>query len=812
MFFDVFRWWLALLFIGLLATPLTTWLFRFLPGRGLAWSKAVGLLVVGWGAWLLAMFNIVPFGPAGILVAALGLAVAGWYVQRGSGWGSIRAAIQRSWPTWAAYELLFIVVLWAGLELRMRGQYGSAVQYTEKPMELMMLSSVLSSPTFPPQDFWLAGYSINYYYLGYVLVGVLTALSGVGLGVAFNLGVATIYALTALGVAGIIATLIGLRFPTPATPVRRVRPGTVATALLAILLVLGVGNQIGALQRIVGSSQVNLLGDAQRVHVLWQAIKGIVPRSVDPASVKGTAANNSSTLAPMDPANFDAWGPSRAIYDDVNKSATITVDGVPRDGIQQNEVITEFPFFSFYLGDMHPHVLALPFVLLVIALALALLMRPTLPTWWRTGDDRLELGLSGLMIGSLYMLNSWDAPTYGFLYAAALALLIRRLAPESGWRWLLRFGRQIGPVVLAALILFLPFLLTFDSFAGRDTVPAPFDKIPLISTLGRIIGPALDHSGWTDLLAIFGLFLIPLLAWALREVRGWLSWAAVAGALAIGLLLGMPALACAPLAFILGRAAWRSSDNPAQAFGLLLGGLGALLIFVTDVIYMRDIFDRRFNTVFKVYYQVWLLLAIVAAYSVWELLHSGRWRKLSTLVWVVPFGLFLAGSLVYPVSVLSAATTPSWDVPHELDGLIYSGNYPGGARQAADWIRRNSAPTARIVGAPGNSYGDGGEVATLSGRPTLLGWVGAHENFWRTKQPEAREQIGARIADIAKIYTSTDPVEVRALLDTYQIDFIVVGPNERKAYPVMSVGVLDQLAKRIDLPDNTDWILYQVTR
>ena len=36
----------------------------------------------------------------------------------------------------------------------------------------------------------------------------------------------------------------------------------------------------------------------------------------------------------------------------------------------EQEVIDEFPFFSFLLGDVHPHVLALPFVLVVTALAL----------------------------------------------------------------------------------------------------------------------------------------------------------------------------------------------------------------------------------------------------------------------------------------------------------------------------------------------------------------------------------------------------------------------------------------------------------
>ena len=41
-----------------------------------------------------------------------------------------------------------------------------------------------------------------------------------------------------------------------------------------------------------------------------------------------------------------------------------------------SETITEFPFFSFILGDLHAHVLALPFTLLALALALDIFFAP----------------------------------------------------------------------------------------------------------------------------------------------------------------------------------------------------------------------------------------------------------------------------------------------------------------------------------------------------------------------------------------------------------------------------------------------------
>jgi hypothetical protein len=67
------------------------------------------------------------------------------------------------------------------------------------------------------------------------------------------------------------------------------------------------------------------------------------------------------------------WWPSRVVWDERPgwNPATQQIEMV------RGYAITEFPFFSFWLGDMHPHVMALPFGVLALALALNIVARST---------------------------------------------------------------------------------------------------------------------------------------------------------------------------------------------------------------------------------------------------------------------------------------------------------------------------------------------------------------------------------------------------------------------------------------------------
>ncbi len=82
---------------------------------------------------------------------------------------------------------------------------------TEKPMELAFINAVMHSPTFPPHDPWLSGYAISYYYFGYVMTAMLAEATGTLGSVAFNLMLALVFALSAVGAYGVLYNLLAFR-------------------------------------------------------------------------------------------------------------------------------------------------------------------------------------------------------------------------------------------------------------------------------------------------------------------------------------------------------------------------------------------------------------------------------------------------------------------------------------------------------------------------------------------------------------------------------------------------------------------------
>ena len=838
---DIFVWWLTIQLFGVLGLPIAQWLLRALPDRGYAFGKTLGLLLTGYLAWLLAMLGLAPFGRG--LIIGCALAVGGLGIALGGGrrgLTALRSWLAANWRRVLGYELTFALAL---LFLVLLRSYQPDPWGTERPMDYALFNAIRVSGNFPPHDPWLAGYSINYYYFGYLLMALLSLASGIGAGVAYNLALASIFALTALGIAGLMVNLIelttGSRQASSHTEHAHRRwhgaGGRIGAVLLTLVLVLFAGNQGGALQVISGADQILALKGGDMARVLANGLGARQPLAIEPP-FRGADFDGLSLITPEDrAANFNWWNPSRALWDSFPPAA----DDADRRPIR-NYTITEFPFFSFWLGDMHPHVMALPFGLLALALALATLARPNAPNFTMGRRGWAELALTAIVLGSLYLINSWDLPTYVLLYLGALLLLYARLGsattsnpePDPGailanvwWR---HYFSQAFTALLASWLLFAPFHLTFRSLVGGNGSPlglVTWSRTPL-------------HT----FLIIFGLFLAPLLTYLFLQPRlatqaqppasalgiartsprplafgTLLPWATL-GVLVLGFAIGFPLLALLPLALYAMLQALAQARHPTAAFVLWAFALVCLVCFGTEIVYLRDAFSSRMNTIFKFYYQAWLIWGVLAGYAVWWLTqgNDGEGRRTNNVhrVAVIASGcLFvclLVGALVYPWMTAGHLFRDGQRVG--LAGLTPPEHTPDGAAAIA-WIRANTPGNAVVLEAVGNDYDGTGiganAVSASTGRATVLGWPG-HEDQWRGGDPTVRVLIGPRREDVTAIYSDTDTTRAAELLGKYNVDYIYVGAAERATYPPEGLAKLAQLG---DVAfQSGDVIIYKVRR
>ncbi len=883
-------WWLLLELLGLLALPLTLFLLRNLPDRGYPFARLVGILLPSFLAWFLGMWQLTHYGPALLAFCLALLALLSALLLRRE--RDIFRFLRERWRYALAMEIFFTLALGGGAILRIYGGWGGpAINHTEQPSDFALMNGILQSRTLPPQDPWLAGYSINYYYFGYLLAASLTLLSGLPSSITFNLHLALLFALMATG-----CFSLGYNLTLSMSPARR---RALAVGALAVLFTLFAGNQVGALQALTGSNQAAPL----RAGEVWNVLRARLAGESGPVAlgkrVNFLGSDFGGGFEEVRPtpggqiADFDWWWPSRALWDEQPNAAgrsRIQAQGVTAAALfnwrafvgpeesARSYAITEFPFFSFYLGDMHPHVMALPPDLLALALTLNVLLSPErgrpglAPGRW----GWFLLALNAVLLGSLYATNSWDFPTYLSLYLVAWYWRWRK---EVTAPWTTRDSfallRDLGSLVALSIFFYLPFYLTFRSFAGGRAVPAEIagapivEKIvnlPFLSHFFQTVGPVLwDKTSLYTLGVIFGLFLYPALSWlsakAFQERVRWgiCYWAGLALALAVVAAVSAVLLDSArPLLFVLvyltlvpafillypllarlaalGLSRWGTrwdgvilylslaaavglavylhfplllllplialgwrllrSSRPAEAMALLMLLLAFVLLLGCEVFYIRDIFDNRMNTIFKFYYQVWVLLAMVGAWAAGEVLRAYLRRPLPAVLWALPLFLLLSGALVYPALTLrqSFSEAREWN----LDGLAYVARLYPGDYAGIRWLAENAAPDAVVLEAVvdaqgGSEWGYTGRVSAATGRPTLLAWKG-HEDQWRWGDPEAYASLGVRFADAQRLYETADIAEARRLLEQYGVDYVFIGFLEAH-YPAEGLAKFAQLGR-----------------
>jgi YYY domain-containing protein len=820
-------WWLVIELVGLSCAPLAAAVLRNLPDAGWSLTKPLGLLLLGWLIWLpLNLFHALPFNTAWIVGTFAVFAIANLALLRVA---NVRRALARlfreSWRYVALTEALFTGAYAAMLWER---SFTPAVVDTEKFMDEAFLAAIWRAPHLPPPDPWLSGYTLNYYYFGHYLMALFAKTLNTVPAVAFNLAIGLTFALVCVAIFG-VATNIGAsarRWRHVSSSLLRAAPVGVISSLLTLVA-----------------------GD------------------LDGARIWLKQAQNAAKTDPALAGNAWAWWTHRDLW--------LTYDWWSPSRVVPN-TINEFPAFSFVLADLHAHVLALPFTALAVGLALNLLLghgRGVLVFGGRLW--LLGLAVVAVALGGLYAINGWDLPTY--LGLTILALLLQQWLAHGRAltrELLLNAGTVIVLLVSLAFLLYAPFYLGFNSpaqgvgvvLAGQRSQAGDvwsYIALPALLAISYIATRAsapLQREALPALIGIWAPTSRERVSSSLRTVPApllaLLPIAALAGLTALTINgtawpLVWTALLVVLCAALLLRDVTRQNQSAdrAEMMVTLLVGCGAGLVMLCEVIYLRDVFGGalfRMNTVFKFYYQAWLLLGIASGPAlVWLSARAFRavislvpspdslaapvhepamiavgeargapqpevpprniapargvqqmWARASAAaiagVWTFAVAFLLLTAAIYPIQSV-AARTANLTTPHSLDGAAYmaTDTTDYGDAPAISWLNTHVSGDSVIVeAAQYNEYTHLGRVSAFTGLPTLLGW-GGHELQWRynwLQRPANANVLGDRLNAVSTIYTSPNAATVLATLRQYRVSYVYVGQAERQIYPSANLG------------------------
>ncbi|GAG37490.1 unnamed protein product, partial [marine sediment metagenome] len=233
------------------------------------------------------------------------------------------------------------------------------------------------------------------------------------------------------------------------------------------------------------------------------------------------------------------------------------------------------------------------------------------------------LGL-GLLGGLLYL------PFYVGFQSQAGGILPNLFNPTRLHQYLIFFGPFVFVAIgFAALVTkrWRAEVEDGDLLGGGLSVLPWTILLPPLAGLGSIALIMFTPRGQDFLRSILGNEMV-------RQQIGGADWPSLARRL-ITIRLGNPwtylflALLIAwVVALLWGRLRAEKGEGriaeSSTLFVLLIIATGLVLTLSVEFVYLRDTFGTRMNTVFKFYYQAWVLLAVAGAYGVYYVIEKAK--------------------------------------------------------------------------------------------------------------------------------------------------------------------------------------------
>jgi YYY domain-containing protein len=842
----VIAWYISVSFLGLLVYPLLRVTLPGLPDRGYPLIRTAGMLILAYLTWLAGSVNI-PVNRLTITIVILLITMLGAFLAYRQ-----RDELRQEWHSKRRYFLIVEGLMLAFFIIFLFIRLGNPDLWHpwkggEKPMDFSYFNAILKSTTFPPYDPWYAGGYMNYYYWGYVFVGVLVKWLGIVPSFAYNLIIPTLFCMVTMGAFSIGYNLSRSRRKEDESPgddidghapaKSRWQPYFIGLAAAFGMSILG---NLGTLRMIIkGWQQIGVPGGLTESTGFFTRLMG-VPLGLFQTVFQGVKM-------PYSVGDW-YWIPSRAI---------------PAPG--DVEPITEFPLFTFLYGDLHAHMIALAIAMLALTWVVAVLMGKA--RWKNIPTGVMGVLLGGLAIGALYPTNLSDIYTYLPIGMMVFGYAIFRYA-DVGF-----FSRlpQVSPTVKRLILAGMGMLLLMVSAYG---LYLPY-RLWYAQGYSAIIPWFGTHTPLWAYLTHWGLFLFVIISWMVWETRQWMASTPLtslrklekySGLIilvmvilflvclllsvripeieSVSLLSKLPFGRGASLAWvILPLATWagvlliRPGMPDTKRLVLFWVGTGLLITLVVEVVVVRGDIGRM-NTVFKFYLHSWVLFALSAAAALGWLLEPLRhWLIGWRVAWRVAFVFLVICTALFTLYGSMAKINDRWvpNAPHTLDGMAYMPftsyyeSYPkvndttqteeagitmdlAQDYSAIRWMQENVQGSPVIVEANSrNLYRWYSRFTINTGLPGVVGWEW-HQQQQRASNPP--EWVTKRVMDIEQFYNTVDTDTTRQFLNLYGVKYIVVGQLEQVTYPGPGLekfpafnGILWNEVYR-----NADTVIYEVIR
>lgn len=423
-------------------------IFKKFYDNGYAFSKIIAIGAISYSVWILGYLKILSFSIINIWLVIFVLTISILlifknFIKKSS------AILRKNHKIFIAEEavFLFILIAWSlvrGFEPRIEG--------LEKFMDFGFVNSILRSQYFPPQDMWLAGSAINYYYFGHLALAVLTKISGIPPSITYNLMIATVFALIFSSTYSLASNIVCVCL----RDARLLRESFAKR--IKEIKIFEIKKRYLFIGGLLSSAILTMAGNFQPLYHFF--------------------THNGS---------FEGYW-----YPDATRFIPFTIH--------------EFPMYSFVVSDLHGFFNNLPFVILLLALIFISFM-DNFKINAREKKSFVLPVIIGFVMAIIYMTNVSDWMIYA-LFLSLVVVVKNYFRRGFSWNSFKNSFIYLMAVLILSAFFALPFILDFKPFAqGIDFVKTRSTPLQLFVLWGFYLFLA------ASFIALLGRFLLRKKHW-----------------------------------------------------------------------------------------------------------------------------------------------------------------------------------------------------------------------------------------------------------------------------------------------------------